>query len=333
MNDRNKIHTKRELRRLAAAGLDYDYVDQVSLRVHFSDFDLYTLAEETELICKEIIESKKYSEALCLIEQINCFYIGGCGFCKLRAQELLDKYGIDVGNKWGGRIVYDLMKLKRIYERKSQDFEINCTWEEFQEKADEAVGEQEVLEILERIFRSLFSLQLWYMEEKEMFPLDVIDSGMVSYNYEIKKFAKIDEWGEIVEIRETPQQELQEKSFNTPNLQEKTETNFRRNNSPRRKRGRPNRQNDSLKDCSIGVDANKLLAVLHELIDNKPAANGVRYIAACINGGLLESPTGGMVNNEFEHITPSNYNKCKGNVTDEEKEDKLKIIQNLLKRK
>lgn len=338
MDEYTKRRIIRELRRLAAEALNYDEASTKvkSLHIYFANHNLDDLASDTDVLCKEIINEGKYDEALTVIEQINCFGISGCGLCKLEAQELFDKYGIDVNDKWDGMIQYNLMKLKERYDSLFWSVEINCTWEEFREEVWEKVKKVEILENLESIYNSLFSLQLWYMEEKKMFPLGVIDRGMAGYNYEIKKFAEIDENGEIVKIWEEPQQKARETSENTPNLQEKaekaeTELKSYNNNSTRRKRGRPNRQNSSLKECAVSVDADKLLTVLHTLIDGKQAVDGVRYIVACIYGGLLERPTGGMIEKEFNHITASNYNKRKNEITENEKEERLKLIEKLLK--
>lgn len=329
----------RELRRLAVDALNYDSANSmVNLYVCFSDYNLESILSDTEKLCQEIINSDSYDEALDVIEQINCFDISSCGFCKLEEQELLNKYGIDAVDSWGGCIQYDLMKLRRKYITLFESFKTYSTWEEFQEEVGEKVKRVEILKKLDSIYNSLFSLQLWYMEEKKMFPLDVIDGGFAGYNYQVKRFTVIDENGEIVKIWDEPQQKAQGTSENTPNLQEKAEKSDIKlksynNNNTRRKRGRPNSQNSELKDCVVYAEADELLAVLHKLIDSKQAVVGVQYITACIYGGLLEKPTGGIIEKEFPHITASNYNKRKDKMTEQEKEDKLKVIQELLKQK
>lgn len=328
----------RELRRLAVEALNYDSANSmVNLYVCFSDYNLESILSDTEELCQEIINSDSYDEALDVIEQINCFDISSCGFCKLEEQELLNKYGIDAVDSWGGGIQYDLMKLRRKYTTLFESFKTYSTWEEFQEEVGEKVKRVEILKKLDSIYNSLFSLQCWYMEEKKMFPLDVIDGGFAGYNYQVKRFTVIDDNGEIVKIWNKSPQEAREISGNTPNLQEKAEktgTNVKSyNNNTRRKGGRPNRRNSSLKECIVGVEADELLALLHNLIDGKQAVIGVQYITACILGGLLEKPTGGIIEKEFPHITASNYNKRKKEMTEQEKELKLKVVQELLKQK
>lgn len=199
------------------------------------------------------------------------------------------------------------------------------------------VEEKELAVYLSDIAEELINLQCWYMEEKGMFPLGLIACGMAYYDYEANTFIAVNESDEYL-IWEKPQQKAIETSENTPNLQEKAEKTEKdlksyNNNNTRRKGGRPNRRNSSLKECVVGVDADKLLTVLHALIDEAQAVVGVQYITACIHGGLLEKPTGGIIEKEFPHITASNYNKRKKEMTEQEKELKLKVVQELLKQK